>query len=411
MDPELKKALDGLRSEVGEKNTELRAAIDEVEKQAKAREATVTELREKLDEIAQANEEREKTLKAMKDEMRVQLVKADPLREKREAVAMLGMVARDMLARELNMPIPQRFAEESERVKQFRATLAEGTGTGIPTILSQEILDTLEETSDILQFTDLQVGVPTKGTIVTWTGRPTLQSKRASTDTDMTESDPTIGSYSWDTEETYFFFPVDNWLLTLSPLALGQRIMENMRDWFLNGLVNWFINADGTASYNSDTGVLNDTQNVYTLGSGKTGFADVVKTDLDKAKAKVLKRGRARGNWLMHLTVLGVLEELNRTGKTPVVSHDNAGNARVLYQPAKLDEDMPDLDSSAKSTAFMGYGDLSAWLVAIAGNGIEIATSKEYFFNRNQTCFRAMGHIDIVRKPINTWVLLKTAAS
>jgi len=411
VDAELTRAIEALKSEVGAGSAEIRTQIEAIEKGAEERVKTVLEFRTEIDELKAVNEEREKQLTEMKQKMRLVAGAADPIKERREALAMLGMMGREMLARELGMPIPPRFAGEAEQVREYRATLAETTGTGIPTILSQEILDTIEEVSDILTRVDLQVGVPTKGSVVTWTGRPTLQAKRASTDTDMTESDPTIGSYTWDTEETYFFFPVDNWLLELSPLQLGMRIMENMRDWYLAGLVNWFINADGTSSYNSDTGVLSDTQNVYTLPAGKTSFGDVAKAHLVAAKAEVLKRGRARGQWLMHLTVQGVLEDLNRTGKTPVISHDNAGNARCLYQPVVLDEDMPDLDASAVDTAFMGYGDLAAWLVAIAGNGIQIATSKEYFFNRNQTCFRALGHIDIVRKPINTWVLIKTAAA
>lgn len=411
MDPELKKLIDALRGEVGTRNAEMRTALDAVEVAVKARIANEDTVRKELDEIKRIGQEREKQLTEMKQNLRLAAERQDPARERIRAIEMLGMIGREMLARQLGSEIPIRFAKEAELVRAHRATMAETTGTGIPTVLSQEILDTLEEVSDILQYTDLQVGVPTKGTIVTWTGRPTLQPKRATTDTDMTESDPTIGSYTWDTDEAYFFFPVDNWLLELSPLALGQRIMTSMRDWFLAGLVNWFINADGTASYNSDTGLLADTQNVYTLPAGKMAFTDIAKTDLDKAKAKVLKRGRARGRWLMHLTVLGTLEELNRTGKTPVIMHDNAGNARCLYQPVALDEDMPDLDASAKDTAFMGYGDMAGWLVAIAGNGIQIDTSREYFFNRNQTCFRAMGHIDVVRKPINTWVLIKTAAA
>jgi len=410
MDPEIRTALDELRAELG-RNAEASARLDTIEQAAEERQNTIIELRTAVDEVRAAHEEREQQLEDMRQQMRTERLVLDPRAARREALTMLGMLGREMLADELRVPAPTRFAEEADRVREYRATLAETTGTGIPTILSSEILDTLEEVSDILQHVDLQVGVPTKGSVTTWTGRPTLQAKRASTDTDMTESDPTLGSYTWDTEETYFFFPVDNWLLELSPLQLGTRIFEKMRDWYLSGLVNWFINADGTASYNSDTGLLNDTQNVYTLPAGKTAFGDVTKAHLTAGKAEVLKRGRARGRWLMHLTVLGVLEDLNRTGKSPVVTHDNNGNARVMWQGVSVEEDMPDLDASEVDTAFMGYGDMGAWLVAIAGNGIQIATSKEYFFKRNQTCFRAMGHIDVVRKPINTWALFKTAAA
>jgi HK97 family phage major capsid protein len=329
---------------------------------------------------------------------------------------MFGMMMRESFCRAMRTEVPERFRGEADILKQYReqrATLEESTGSGtyfVPTILFQQIIDTLEEISDIGNRVDLMTGMPTKGTIPTLTGRPTLQPKRASSDTQMTTSDPSFGEMSFDTEEAYILFYVDMWLLTLSPFALGGFLLPLTRDAYVEGMADWIMNADGTSNYNSTTGILNEATYVTAMDAGKVAFGDLDNAALNKVLAALLKRGRS-GDFLMSLYMMGVLEDLNRTGKTPVLTYGQGGEPRCKGRPVVIDEAMPDEADNKPDSVVMAVGDLKSMLVVIAGDGINLATSEHFRFNRNQLAIRATGHLDIKRKPINTLRLLKTAAA
>lgn len=416
MDPEVKKALEALRAELG-KNVEAMARLDAIEKAATAREADAKQIRAELEKVMKAHEERGKAITDMQQTMRVQRESADPVRERRRAIELFGMQMRQSFCDFRRVEIPERFRGERElleAMRKQRATLQEGTGGGtyfIPTILETELIDTLEEVSEILGLVDFAAGMPTKGTIPTITTRPSLQPKRASSDTEMSQTDFGFSQVTFDTDEVYLFYPVDNWILELSPFNLGSRLMPLTREAFLDGLSKWVLLADATASYNNDTGIFKETTYVSSMPAGKTAFGDLENPHLVKLMKETLKRGRARGTWLMSLHVLGILEELNRTGKIPVITYGPADEIYCNRRPVIVEEDAPDEGDDAVATAVLGFGDLASWLVVLAGNGIQMASSTEYLFGKSQTCFRATAHVDVVRKPVNTFRLLKTAAA
>jgi HK97 family phage major capsid protein len=266
----------------------------------------------------------------------------------------------------------------------------------------------LEEVSQLLSVVDFQSGVPTKGSYVTLTGRPTLQPKRASTDTSLTQSDPAFGTFDWDTEEAGFSFPVDNLMFELSPIDLGSRLVPLCRDAFIQGLCDWLINADGTATYNSVSGILADTVNVVRMAGGS--FGDLSNDDLRKVQRAVLTRARARGVFLTGPYALDVLEGIDRSGKVPVLRESGDGYT-IMGKTHVEDEGMPDETDSGADKAFLGFGDPKTWAVVLAAKGLNIAFDASVGFRNNVTWYRALGHVDIVRKPGNTWALLKTKAA
>jgi HK97 family phage major capsid protein len=178
-------------------------------------------------------------------------------------------------------------------------------------------------------------------------------------------------------------------------------------------LVYWLLRADGSATYNSITGMLAETTAAYlaTLPAGKTAFADLASSDINKIKAKVLKRGRGpRGRWIMDLDIQGVIEDVNRDGKTPLLREQPDGSYRLKGNEITIEEYMPGLDESAKDTAFIGFGDPATFLVGMVG-GMQIASDASVRFDKNQTCFRATTVVDIKRKPVATFCIGKTAAA
>lgn len=423
MDPELKRTLEELRAlcaKYPEAATKIAGLEERLAKCADAE--TVKTIRAELDTMKTQATERENTIKDLQQKQRVAMLQRDPVTDRRRALEVFGMQCRAVLARHLGVTLPASFAGEAEIIRQYReqrsqrATL-DLTSTGtvlVPTVLEAGMMiETLEEIQATVLQADFMTGMPQHATIPTITGRPTLQPARASTDTDATASDPTFSELEYTTKEAYIFFPVDNWLLDLSPVAIGSMLLPLTRDSIVNGLNNWFWNADGGASYNSFTGVLQDATaaNIYSLPSGKTKFQDLTANDLWKMKAQSLARGRARGSYYMSDDLLGRLMEESREGKTPFVSFTPDGTSRIWGKPVVIDEMLPDLASSAAATPFAAFGDLKTMLVILAGNGIQLDVSREYLFRRNQTAFRGQVHHAQVRKPVKTLIQAKTAAS
>jgi HK97 family phage major capsid protein len=142
-----------------------------------------------------------------------------------------------------------------------------------------------------------------------------------------------------------------------------------------------------------------------------TTFASLSNADLRKLMRSVLLRARRAGAFVGGPYLIDVLEEIGREGKVPILREAGDGSYRVKGKLFIEDEGMPDEDDSAADAALMAFGDPKTWAVILAGAGIQIATDASVRFLYNQTAFRALGHVDVVRKPGNTWALLKSKAA
>jgi HK97 family phage major capsid protein len=420
---EMKKALEALRAEIG-KNVEAAARIDAVAAAATQAGADIKALRAELDAIKAANTERQNAIVALQQQGRVQRLDRTPAMARQESLRMLGMIVRQELARHNRMELPAAFREETALVEAYRsecaqrATITPLSTTGsylVPTVTEASITDGLEEVSEFMSQVDLIPGLPAGGTFnfTFLSTRPTMQAKRASTDTAMTASDPVFAQLQISVNETYVFFPIDNKLFLMSPVPLGTYFQGLCRDAMIAKLVYWLLRADGTATYNSLTGLLNEATAgyIYTLPGGKTSFGDLAAQDLTKIKSQTLKRGRgARGRWIMNLDIQSVVEDMDRTGKLPVIRESEAGEIRIKTNPVLIEEDMPGLDESAGGTAFAAFGDPATLLMAMVG-GIQIASDASVKFDKNQTAFRGTTIMGFGRKPVNTLTVIKTAGA
>ena len=399
------------------RNVEAVEEVGKLRQAAEERDANIVTLTERLVKIEKHASEAETAMRELREKTHTQRMAADPAQNKREALAMLGMMGRKVIANHERTEVPPQFREEGETLERYfkkraeRATInADATGGSytIPTLLEDEIVDTLEEVSDLISRTDFQPGLPGNVDIPTLTGRPTLQPKRTSVDTKMTQSDPAIGQMVVRPDEAYIYFPADNRLMLMEAVQLGRLLQQLLRDGAIEGLADWLLNADGTSAYNGITGILNEATAAYVqvLAAGTT-FVSLTKQDLTNTMADTLKRGRQRGVWVGNLGIRGLIEDMDRTGKVPVVRYANDGTTLVLGQPFVTDEGMPGTADTAADTAFLGFGDLATYLVGMQG-GMQIGASTEYLFGRNQTAFRNVMNVDIVRKPVKTFKIIKT---
>ena len=421
MNEELKRELEALKAMVG-KNVEVLARIAALEQKLAAGDAGMVAVRSEIDALKASVSERENIIRDLQAQGRVRRLEQEPRLAHREAVTMMGMILRAEMARQMGSELPTAYRPEIELVRKYRedvltrATLTPMSTTGsylVPTVTEMSLIDGLEEVSPMLSMVDFIPGLPAAGTIniPVLTARPTMQPKRAGTDTAMTASDATFGQVQLSPQETYVLFYLDNKFFVMSPFAIGSFAMNLLRDAMVDKLAYWLLRADGTASYNSITGILaeTDVNYVYSLPAGKTAFSDLTATDINKAKAKVFKRGRTRGVWLMDEDIQGIVEELDRTGKVPIITFAQDGSPRIKQRPVVIEEYMPGTDESAAATAFAAFGDLATYIVGMVG-GMHLASDASYRFGQNQTTFRATTVMDMKRKPVKTFTTLKTAA-
>lgn len=411
-DAELRSAMERLDDVLG-KDVGARALAEDLAKKFTAGETALTEVRGKLEAIEKASVERANEIKELRQQARQQALSREG-NDKQRGLRILGATLRESLCRSFSSELPAAFKNEPDMLREYRATLEAGAAGGsylMPTITEAMIIDAIEEVSDLVNRVDFQPGLPGQMDIPTLTGRPSLQAKRATVDTDMTQSDPSIGVLQFVPNEMYVFFPVDNRLIQMSAVQLGSLATQLIRDAAVDGLANWLVMADGTATYNSCTGILRQGAPYQkSMAAGKKAFGDLDKSFLTALKSAVLKRGRARGSWLLSNDTLGVIEDISRDGKTPVVTYAQDGTVRVLQNPVVIDESMPDEADSAADTPFIGFGDLATFWVGLVG-GIQIGVSQEVLFKRNQTAFRAVLNGQILRKPVKTFVTGRTAAA
>jgi len=412
----VRELISGIREDIGTQHTDLQAKLDGIEKARETEAGDLGKLREELEGIKTQADEREKSIREIEQKNSLRLER-DPAQKREQGLIVLGAMVRSHLCAGMRSEVPSQFASERELVDGYmresheRATLDETTAAGgyfVPTVLVMDLYNTLEEVSQLLSVVDFQTGVPTKGTGVTLTGRPTLQPKRATSDTKMTQSDPAFGQYSWDTDEAHIYFPVDNWMLQLSPIQLGQRMLAVLRDAYVGGICDWLINADGSATYNGNTGMLSDAVNAVAMAAGT--FESLSNADLRKVMRSVLLRARRMGAFVGGGYVVDVLEEVSRTGKMPILREKGDGSYSLKGKLFIEDEGMPDEVDSGAGKALLGFGDPKTWAVTLAGSGIQLAADTSYRFAYNQTAFRAVGHLSIDRKPGKTWALLNTKA-
>jgi HK97 family phage major capsid protein len=422
MDPELKKVLDELKAEVG-KHVDVAARIDKIEATVGTSAEEVKTARAEIETLRATVAERDQALKDLREQGRQQAMQRDPIARRDEARAMLGMIVRQEIARANRTELPSQFREETELVRAWhnqvlaRTTVTPMDTTGsymVPTVTDRGIQSAVEEISPFLGMTDFVPGLPSGGTFnfTFLSTRPVMQKKRSSSDTAMTASDPVFAQLQLSPAETYIYFPVDNKLFLMAAPALGGYFEGLCNEGMVDKLAYWALLGDATDEYNSVRGALKEDTSDYivTLPNGKTAFADVTNSDLNKAKANTYRRGRGpRARWVMSLDIQGVIEDLDRTGKVPVLREQPDGTYRCKGAPVVIEEHMPGTDDSAVATGFALYGDMATTMVGMVG-GIQIASDSSVRFDKNQTAFRATTIVDIKRKPVKTMTLLKTSA-
>lgn len=388
--------IEALEKKLTERDTDAKTMRDGIE-------ALKADLKARADEIAECRRQQQVR------------IDQDPARSKRQALIVLGAQLRQSLARAIGSEIPGRFSDERAVIEDYakqRATLQAGSSPGslmIPTMLEADFNTAMEDPSTIAGQTDYRPNLPGNIDVTVLTGRFALKGKRSSVDNELEKQEPAFTQLSIAPEEMSIFVPVDNRLLEMEAIGLASQMMPLLMDSFVDGIGYWALRADGTAAFNSLTGVLNNGTYKVAMPAGKKSFRDLSRDDLLRVKVSTLQRIQNRGKFYLGAETLASIGDLDRQGKVALVTQMN-GKTLVDGNEVVVDQYMPVGSESAADKPLLAFGDMAAMVVGLKA-GVQVDASREYYFGKNQTCFRLIAYGDIKRKPANLLTVLRTAAA
>ncbi|MHA1853386.1 MAG: phage major capsid protein [Candidatus Heimdallarchaeaceae archaeon] len=162
---------------------------------------------------------------------------------------------------------------------------------------------------------------------------------------------------------------------------IGSRVAEE----FAQMEDEAFFIGDGTSTYGSFTGLLNNTSvNEVTLAAGDGAFADISVEKLRNMQDETPQGALANGKYYMNRSILSIIRDLREDA---VSAGDKAGaflyKAPIGKEPANIDgfpivlvEAMPDRGDSAVSTSFVLFGDLKKTTIRGVRGGIIVDSFK-----------------------------------
>lgn len=127
------------------------------------------------------------------------------------------------------------------------------------------------------------------------------------------------------------------------------------------------LNGDGTATYNSITGVLNNgSVGQLTLAAGNTSFEDITPDNLILARNEIPSSLRKAGVYIFHPDMEAIFLTKKDTNGSYIFDYKTDGDVPTLKgRPVYYTESLPGLDADAVSTDFGVYGDFRYWIMAL----------------------------------------------
>lgn len=127
------------------------------------------------------------------------------------------------------------------------------------------------------------------------------------------------------------------------------------------------LNGDGTATYNSITGILNNANvGELTLAGGSTSFADITPDNLVLARNEVPSSLRKSGVYVFHPDLEAIFLTKQDGQGAYIFDYQVVNGVPTLKgRPVYYTESLPGLDADAVSTSFGVYGDFRYWIMAL----------------------------------------------
>jgi len=326
--------------------------------------------------LSKATDEVQKTLlenmeKSMKEKLEKALGEHLELKEKRSGI--------------YNPQVKESKAEANKRVRKFFGALVKGDFNTLEKLQGENPLYQKELTSD-------SSGSPFGGYVIDSELNTEIQhliteygvARREFTVHELTKGSYTVNelvtdlTVAWaDTETTsllstqfvlgqdtltlkrlYAIVTLTNTLIEDSEIDLTSFIAERVAEGMAEKEDDAFFNGDGTSSYGSFTGLLNN-NNLNTVTMSGSTFASMDADDLldmqDATPAGAMKNAK----YYMHRTIMSIVRKLKDSQNQYIYQRPTeSGPATIWGKPVVEVEVMPDSGDTAANTAFVIFGDL-----------------------------------------------------
>jgi HK97 family phage major capsid protein len=200
---------------------------------------------------------------------------------------------------------------------------------------------------------------------------------------------------------------------TQSLIPMGRWLAQYGAVEFARAEDTWAFLADGTATYESVTGICKicaDNSKSVVLASGKTKPSDTTLDNLRAILRKVNTAALAGGKYYLNQSWEGALRNYN-TVNEKVFEYRPDGTATLDGFPIRWTEVMqPYQDTAAAGANVAVFGRLKFWLFGQRGTP-RIDTSEHAYFLYDQIATRFLEELDFDYLSLEAAAVLKTAAS
>ncbi len=281
------------------------------------------------------------------------------------------------------------------QAKAMGISVGASGGYLLPEEFRSEVLRKAVKTAVIRSNSRVFTGVEDTGSIPRETGTVTLE--WGTENTEIAETEPTFGNVSWALNELRAIVPIGNRLLSSSGIDVVSLLTDMFAEQVPKAEDKEFCYGTGS---NRPKGLFKDTTGMNVV-SGITG-STLIYDDIINIFYKLPVQYRRDACWLMHNTVIQLLANIKDTQKRPIFLRlDELGNGAtvpdqaigtLLGRPVLEQNDIP--INLTGTTSLIGFGNLmKAYLIFDKGQ-MEMATSTDAKFTKNQTIVRVLQYVD-----------------
>lgn len=188
----------------------------------------------------------------------------------------------------------------------------------------------------------------------------------------ISSTEATFGQENLELKKLATIATMTSELLEDTEIDLSGFLLERVAEGMAQKEDEAFFKGDGTPTYGSFTGLLNNSNVNETTMSGTT-FGSMTADDLITMVDDTPQGALRNGKFYMHRTIMSIVRKLkDDNGMYIYQAPSQAGPATIWGYPSVMVEAMPDKDASAAGTSFVLFGDLrKACIFGYKGGGIE----------------------------------------
>lgn len=238
-----------------------------------------------------------------------------------------------------------------------------------------------------------------------------------------TSSDITIGQVNLVLKKLAVIVPMSDELLEDSEIDLVSFLTGRIAEDMSEKEDEAFFNGDGTGTFGSFTGILNN-GSVNTVTMTGTTFASMDADDLLDMQDATPQGAIRNGKYYMHRSIRSLVRKLKASDGTYIYQAPAANAPATIWgMPVVEVEVMPTTTDTAAATAFIIFGDMkkAAWLGS--KGGMRVAVSNEAtvrntageadinLFRQDMTALRVVERVGYVLVLPTALTVLKSAAA